>query len=694
MATQLNGLETDVQYLKGVGPRRAQLLRKLGIRTIRDLLLYMPRGYEDVSAIVPLASVRRGDRAVVAGQVVNIERLISRSGKQIVLILIGDSTGFLILKWFDFTQVADRFRPGQTIVCAGKVTEFNGRLQMVHPQIIAVDREAPSEPYLPIYSLTQDLRMQELRRIVRTALERYSHLLEETLPLWLRQKYGFPTVDQAVRELHFPPHPDVGERARRRFAYEELLLLQIAFAIQHYRMHRAARAPVIRVTEKIDYRIRRLFPFQLTEGQNRAIEDIVADLQSGRPMNRLVQGDVGSGKTVVATYALLAAIANHYQAALMAPTEVLARQHWGTLERYLAHSRVRRALLIGSRSPSERQEILEGIKAGEIDLVVGTHAIIQEDVLFRRLGVVVIDEQHKFGVRQRALIREKAPGNLEPHYLVMTATPIPRTLTLTVFGDLDVSIIRDLPPGRQPVTTEVVPPEKVDEVYEFVRQKIREGRQAYVICPLVEESDDLEGVAAAEQLQPELALEVFRDVRVGLVHGRMREEEKERTMEAFRAGDLDILVATSVVEVGVDVPNATVMVVLNATRFGLAQLHQLRGRIARGSHPGFCFLVAKPGSQVAAERLKVIASTTDGFRIAEEDLRLRGPGEFFGLRQHGLPELRFANLARDQELIQAARKDAFALVERDPQLRHPDLRQLRDQLLKKFGDRIELASVG
>ncbi len=686
-------LESDVQYLKGVGPRRAALLRRLGIVTVRDLLLHLPRSYEDVSRIQPIQDLVPDRWAVIAGRILFIERRsVGNDRLKIVTVGVSDKTGVIHLIWFNYEQIGERLKPGQSIICAGKVERYRHELQMKHPQIVGIDRELPTDPFLPVYPLTQDLRVQELRRIMKHALAQCADQWPEIVPRQLLLKRGLPPAGQAVREVHFPPSLEAAEQARRRLAYEELLIFQLAFAVLRHQMDRERRAPPLRVTEEIDRRIRRLFPFSFTAGQNAAIADAVRDLQSVRPMHRLVQGDVGAGKTVVATYVLLVAVANRYQAALMAPTEVLARQHWLTLERYLAHSRVRRALLTGSLSSAERERLLKAIRDGEVDLVVGTHAIIQEDVVFHRLGVVVIDEQHKFGVRQRARFRQMAQPGCEPHYLVMTATPIPRTLTLTVFGDLDVSIIRDLPPGRQPVETRIVRPKQLAEVYAFVREKLAEGRQAYVICPRVEETD--EALAAAEQLQAELALGVFRDFRVGLVHGRMSEAQKDAVMDQFRRGELHLLVATAVVEVGVDVPNATVMVIHDASRFGLAQLHQLRGRIARGSHPGYCFLVAEPKSEEARERLRVLASTTDGFEIAEADLRLRGPGEFFGTRQHGLPELRVANLARDQELVQWAREDAFELVRADPQLRRPEHAALRRELLARYGQRLQLAAVG
>jgi ATP-dependent DNA helicase RecG len=447
---------------------------------------------------------------------------------------------------------------------------------------------------------------------------------------------------------------------------------------------------VLTTTATIDARIRRLLPFRLTGDQDRAVADVCRDLASERPMQRLVQADVGAGKTAVAVYALLVTVANKYQAALMAPTEVLARQHAHTLDRYLAHSRVRRLLLTGALSQRERRAALESLRAGEIDLVVGTQALVQQDVEFARLGLVVIDEQHKFGVHQRARFRQLGA---DPHYLVMTATPIPRTVALTVFGDLDVSVIRELPPGRQPVRTRWVSARERERVWSTLREGLTQGRQAYVVCPLVEESATPD-VKAATQTHEELQAGPFRDFRIGLLHGRMDESDKAAVMERFRGREIDLLVSTSVVEVGVDVPNATLLVVEHAERFGLSQLHQLRGRVSRGAVAGQCFLFAEPGTDEGKERLRVLVRTTDGFALAEADARLRGVGEFFGHRQHGEGELRFGSLIADADLLSEARKDAFALVAADARLQNPENAALRAAVLERYGKTLDLAAIG
>jgi ATP-dependent DNA helicase RecG len=490
--------------------------------------------------------------------------------------------------------------------------------------------------------------------------------------------------------VHFPATLATAEKARRRFVYEQFLVLQLALALRRREIRDQQRAPALKVTPQIDARIRRLLPFALTADQEKAVGTICQDLDSDRPMQRLLQADVGAGKTAVAVYALLVTVANKHQAVLMAPTEVLARQHWRTLEHYLAESRVRRRLLIGGLTPGERRQALEEIRAGQVDLVVGTQALVQEDVRFARLGLVVIDEQHKFGVHQRARVRRLG---VDPHYLVMTATPIPRTVALTVFGDLDCSVIRQLPPGRQPVMTRWLRDRRREWAYERVREELRQGRQAYLVCPLVEESD-LVSLKSAEQAHAELSAGPFRDFRLGLLHGRLEDAAKDAVMERFRKGEIDLLVTTVVVEVGVDVPNATVLIVEHAERFGLSQLHQLRGRVSRGTVGGLCFLFAETPNDEARERLRILTQTADGFALAEHDARLRGVGEFFGARQHGTGEVALADLHAEKQLLQLARKDAFAVVAQDSGLRRPEHAGLRAVVLERYGRTLDLVEIG
>jgi ATP-dependent DNA helicase RecG len=487
-----------------------------------------------------------------------------------------------------------------------------------------------------------------------------------------------------------PESLPAAEAARRRFVYEEFLVLQIALGLRRRELRDRRQAPPLPLTATIDSRIRRLFPFKLTPDQDTAIAAICRDLASDRPMQRLLQADVGAGKTAVAVYALLLAVANKHQAILMAPTEVLARQHVHVVERYLAQSRVRRLLFTGGLTPRKRQAALGAIRKGDVDLVIGTQALVQDDVEFAKLGLVVVDEQHRFGVNQRARVRRLG---VDPHYLVMTATPIPRTLALSVFGDLDVSTIRQMPPGRQPVSTRWLPASRRDWVYEQIRQGLAQGRQGYVVCPLVESSETLD-LKAAEQAYEDLHAGAFHDFRLGLIHGRLQEEQKDEVMERFRRRELDLLVSTTVIEVGVDVPNATLLVIEHAERFGLSQLHQLRGRICRGALPGQCYLFADPANDDAKERLRLFTRLTDGFALAEQDARLRGLGELFGTRQHGLGELSTGDLTADFDILRMAREDAFQIVAEDAGLRRPEHALLRRAVLEKYGKTLDLAIVG
>ncbi len=686
-------LRQSVQFLKGVGPARAELLQRLGISTIGDLLFHFPRSYDDLSDIRRIDQLEEGKTQTAQGEVVEIEGRELANGRAVVGVVLHDG-GKRCLEgiWFNQPYAARRFHYGQRLSFTGKPRWFRDHWQMNTPRVQILDGadSAETPPVLPVYPLTEDLRADQLWALIRSAVDGFAAAVPEWLPAELRLKRGWPTVSQALRDVHLPQTVDAGWAGRRRFVYEEFLILQLALGVRRRELRDRQQAPMLPVTSAIDARIRRLFPFQLTKDQNQAVAEICRDLAGDRPMQRLLQADVGAGKTAVAVYALLVAVANKHQAALMAPTEVLARQHAHTLERYLAQSRVRRLLLTGGRSSKERRRALDAIRNGEVDLVVGTQALVQDDVQFARLGLVVIDEQHRFGVNQRARVRKLG---VDPHYLVMTATPIPRTVALAVFGDLDTSIIRQLPPGRQPVLTRWVAEERRETIYERLRDELGQGRQAYFVCPLVAESETLD-LKAAEQTFATLQSSPFREFRLGLLHGRLEERAKDAVMEQFRRRELNLLVSTSVIEVGVDVPNATLMVIEHAERFGLSQLHQLRGRISRGTVAGQCYLFAAPGNDEAKDRLKVLTRTTDGFALAEHDARLRGIGEFFGTRQHGLGELRFGDLLADHEMLRWARQDAFALVAADPGLRWPEHEGLRKQVLERYGKTLDLATIG
>jgi ATP-dependent DNA helicase RecG len=682
-----------VQFVKGVGPARAEQLGRLGIVTVGDLLFHFPRSYDDLSDVRPIAQLAEGKLQTVQGEVVEIDGKHLPDGRTVVSVVLSDD-GKTCLEgvWFNQPYAARRFRYGQHVAFSGKPKWFRDHWQMASPQVQALDGPGPAggPGIVPVYPLTEDLRADQLRPVIRRAVEEFSQHVREVLPDWLLKHRGLPEVRRALADVHFPAALEAARAARRRFVYEEFLILQLALALRRRDLRDRQRAPVLAVTPQIDARIRRLFPFRLTGDQDGAVAEISKDLGSDRPMQRLLQADVGAGKTAVAVYALLAAVASKHQAALMAPTEVLARQHWHTLEAYLAKSRVRRLLLTGALTGKARKAALAQLAAGEIDLVVGTQALVQDAVQFARLGLVVIDEQHKFGVNQRARIRRLG---VDPHYLVMTATPIPRTVALTVFGDLDVSIMKQLPPGRQPVVTRWRTEAQRAGVYEKLREELARGRQAYVVCPLVEESEALD-LKAAEQVHAELREGALRGFNVGLLHGRMAEEKKDEVMQHFRARELDVLVSTVVIEVGVDVANATFLIIEHAERFGLSQLHQLRGRVSRGTTAGQCYLFAGSVTEEARERLRALTRTTDGFALAEQDARLRGLGEFFGTRQHGLGELRVGDLLADRDVLQEARRDAFGIVADDAGLRKPEHALLRQAVLERYGKTLDLAEVG
>ncbi|MCL6501993.1 MAG: ATP-dependent DNA helicase RecG [Pirellulales bacterium] len=683
-------LLTPVQYLKGVGPQRAELLKRLGLCTAADVLFYFPRDYQDLSDMTSVTALQEGALVRLRGLVAEVDWRPLLQGRSVLGVLLHCEGGCVRLIWFNQTYLRDRFTMGEELVATGKVRMRGLVWELVHPEVQTLDADPGfTGGLLPVYPLTEGLSQRTLRQIVRSALEVHAPLLEEALPAELLARHDLPSISEALHGMHVPESAEMLARARRRLAYQELLVLQLALAIRRHQNEQAA-APRLAATPKIDARIRRLFPFDFTAGQREAISAIVQDLESGRPMNRLLLGDVGSGKTVVAVYALLLAVANGYQAVLMAPTEVLARQHALTLERTLRASRVRWDVLVGGLDPAQRRKLLERIREGELDLVIGTHAVLQEGVEFARLALVVIDEQHKFGVRERAVLKR---AGAHPHYLVMTATPIPRTLAMTLFGDLDISTVRDAPPGRQPVRTYLAGPEQRQRWWQYFRRKLEEGRQGYVVVPLVEESEELDAVSVGEAYQS-LAAGPLAGIRLGLLHGRLPAAEKQEVMERFRQGQLQVLVATTVIEVGIDVPNATLMTIEGGERFGLSQLHQLRGRISRGNLPGFCCVFANPTTPEAEARLRAFAETNDGFALAEADFRLRGPGELLGTRQHGLPPLRVADLRRDAGLLEQARQDAQALVRQDPGLARPELARLRRLVLARYGKVLELGDVG
>ncbi len=686
-------LATPVEFVRGVGPQRAELLARLDVRTAADLIFLFPRDYQDLTDRREIADLEEDRLQTVRAEVVEIDARSSGFGKSIVGVLVRQGNDYLRAIWFNQPFMRDKFREGQHVLLSAKPRFRGGRWEMPHPRVIWLDgpEDQPEMRLLPLYPLTEGLTQHQMRRMVANALENFGHVLEEVFPTPLLRQYDLMPLAAALPAIHSPQDAEELARARRRFVFQELFILQLAVVARRWQHQVGFRAPPLEASADINARIERLFPFELTAGQKAAIQDVANDMARESPMNRLLQGDVGSGKTVVAVYAMLLCVARGCQAALMAPTEILARQHADTLAALLRASRVRYLLLVGGLSASERQSALTEIAAGQIDLVIGTHAVVQEDVRFAKLGLVVIDEQHKFGVRQRAALRQ---GETSPHYLVMTATPIPRTISMTIFGDLDVTSLREMPPGRQEVRTYVVEPANQARWWHFVRDKLRSGRQAYVVAPLVDESQNVAAASVAEAFE-RLTNGELAAFRVGIIHGRLTPAEKEEAMAAFRAGRTNVLVSTSVIEVGVDVTNACVMVIDSPERFGLAQLHQLRGRVGRGTFAGFCAVLVSEGiSPQARARLDAFAATTDGFALAEMDFQLRGPGDLFGTQQHGLPPLRIADLRHDQAVLEETRREAQSLFASDPGLKQADHSRLRRQMLVRYGNALELGDVG
>ena len=672
-------LGTNVRYIKGIGEARAAALEKLGITTLGDLIAYFPRGYEDRTQVRPIRELTAGESVCVRGMVAaDLTAYRISGGRTIAKTRVVDDSGSLDLVFFNMEHRRDALHQGDVCVFFGKVEDNLRRKQMINPLFEPEGWQQVTGRIMPIYPLTAGVTQGLMARAARQGLDACRELLPDVLPDEVRQAHKLCYVNYAYENIHFPSSPEALEVARRRLVFEELFLLTCGLQLLRQR-RRDVAGPACHPMDMGPF-YRRL-PFALTGAQRRAIADAVEDMVSGKPMNRLCQGDVGSGKTMVAAACIWFAVENGWQTALMAPTEILARQHYQGLAPLLARFSIRCALLTGSTRAKERREILAGLADGSIDLCIGTHALLTEDVQYRRLGLVVTDEQHRFGVNQRAALSQKAE---DPHMLVLSATPIPRTLALVIYGDLDVSVIDELPPGRQKVDTFALGESYRPRVQAFIR-KLAAGQQIFIVCPLVGEADQIPDerkavTAYARQLQEQ----VFPDLRVAVLHGKMKPREKEKVMAAFAAGESDILVSTTVVEVGVDVPNATCMVVENADRFGLSQLHQLRGRVGRGKEKSYCILLSDSQNEETRARLKVMTQTNDGFRISQEDLRLRGPGDFFGQRQHGLPAMKIADLSCDMRLLDEAQTAARQLMERDPELTDPAHRPLRRRIRQLF----------
>lgn len=690
-------LQTPLQFITGVGPRRAELLAKLELKTVQDLLWYLPRDYLDLTDVREISQLEADRVQSVQGRIVDLDYRQLTKGRVLVAALIECGKGYLRGAWFNQPWMFKRFRAGELVVFSGKPKWHQGRWEISSPTVQWIgddDDVAAALSVMPRYGLTEGLRMAEMRRIAQLVVQEFAHFVLDPIPEAFRQEHNLQPLSTALVQLHLPRTMADTAAGKRSLVYHDLLDFQLALALRRRYWKQRSPAPVLPTTPKVDARIRRLFPFSLTAGQDAAIQDIVQDMGSGSAMQRLLQADVGAGKTAIAIYGMLVAIAAGYQACVMAPTELLTMQHWQTVERLLGHSRVQRLLLTGNLSGKERQAALGQIRSGEAQLVVGTQSLIQKDVSFAKLGLVVVDEQHRFGVTQRAHF---SSGTENVHMLVMTATPIPRSLCLTQFGDLDLTVNRDLPPGRQKVVTSRVSTDVNSlKAWSFIRQKLEAGRQLYIVCPRVEESDkpgDSSEGASAEAVYRDVQNGELSGFRVGMVHGQLDRDIKAQQMADFRAGKIQVLVSTTVIEVGVDVPNANLMVIFQAERFGLSQLHQLRGRIGRGEFQGYCFLFTNTDRPEALERLMALETTTNGFEIAEADFRLRGPGDILGTRQHGELPLRVADLVRDEKVLVEARAAAFDLVN-SGRLDQPEFAMLKNRVLDRFETPMELVRSG
>ena len=683
---------TRVEELPGVGKVRAAALARLGLETAEDLLRYFPRSYEDRRKLCTIDEAPVGSPVCVRAMVAESpRRTYIRKGLELTKVKVVDGHSSLELTFFNQSYVKNALIPGESYIFYGAVEGLPPRRQMNNPVFEREDHPRFTGRILPVYPLTSGVSNSLLAGLTLRCAEQCAQDMPELLPVEVRQAHRLAAAGYAYQHIHFPADEETLNLARRRLIFEELFLLSCGLALLRERRSTGV-GPVIPQTDLDAFRAS--LPFSLTGAQEKAIGEAASDMASGKPMNRLVQGDVGSGKTMVAAACALLAGRAGWQTALMAPTELLAEQHFRTLSGVLTPLGLLVGLLTGGQKAAEKRSVKAALAAGELDLVVGTHALLSTGVDFAKLGLVITDEQHRFGVGQRAALAEKAGGDgiFLPHVLVMSATPIPRTLALIIYGDLDVSIIDQLPPGRQPVETFLVGEDKRQRMYGFVRRQVSEGRQVYLVCPAVEEAEEgmpSAHLKAATTYAQHLQTEVFPDLRVGLVHGKMKPKDKEQVMAAFAGGELDVLVSTTVIEVGVDVPNASLMIVENAERFGLSQLHQLRGRVGRGKHQSYCVLVTSNRSQETRERLKTLTRTTDGFRIAEEDLKLRGPGDFFGQRQHGLPQLHIADLAGDTRVLKEAQEAAEELLEQDPDLQQPEHRPLRQQIERLFAQQAD-----
>ena len=678
-------INESIQYVKGIGPKKAEKLNKLGIYTIKDLLYYFPRQFEDRSIIKKIAQLEDEEKVTVKALITNIESYTPKKGMTITRIDVKDDTGFAKLTFFNREYIKNTFRVGDSILAFGKVKK-NGRFVELNSCELEYLSTSPKNigKLVPVYPLSYGITNKDIMNTVRMVFENKDIKIPEYMPEYLLKKYRLCGIDYAIKNIHFPKDKESLKVALYRLIFEELLVLQLGLF-----MYKGGNSNEKGILFKRDQRLDEVLeslPFSLTRAQNRALNEIIDDMCSEKVMNRLVQGDVGSGKTVVALLALAECVFNGYQGALMAPTEILAQQHYESFTETFEDIGINVELLTGSVTKKQKEGILQRARDGEIDILIGTHALIEDNVEFKNIGLVITDEQHRFGVRQRGKLSSKGTS---PDILVMTATPIPRTLALILYGDLDISIIDELPPGRQPIETISVEKKKRDKVYNsLVRREVDKGRQVYIVCPLVEESESLDITSATETAE-EIKRDFFPDLRVGLLHGKMKPSEKDAIMTAFKNHELDILVSTTVIEVGVNVPNSTLMIIENAERFGLAQLHQLRGRVGRGKHQSYCVLIYGSNSEVCRKRMGIMEETNDGFKISEKDLEIRGPGEFFGTMQHGVPELKVANLFKHMKILKTVQQEARIIIGEDSTLDFKEYRGLKREIESKFKDKIE-----
>ncbi len=677
-------LSDSVRYAKGVGPKLAQKLNRLGIETISDLIHYYPRRYIDRSNITSISDVKVGEEATVIGVVKKTTKSVTpRQHKRILTVDIFDGTGYVSAVWFNQPYHANRLQPGTEVAFSGKVVFSYQKLQIVNPFydiLRGKDDPVHTSRIVPIHPATSGLTSTMIRRLIKNVLDN-APAIPDALPEDTIRNRRFLPLKKVLDQIHFPDDMAAVYKARQRLIFDELFFLELGLGLRKKRLETTEKGIAHEIESDLVDEFLSNLPFEMTESQKKVLKEIQKDMTRPSPMHRLLLGEVGSGKTVVAVAALLTAVQGGYQGAIMAPTEVLSEQHNLKLKEMIPVA-VKVAILLGSQRAKEKNDVLEAIATGKVDLVIGTHALIQEGTIFNNLGLVVVDEQHRFGVRQRISLRQK--GQM-PDMLVMTATPIPRTLAHTLYGDLDVSILDELPKGRQKIETIVVDQSHRKDAYELIKQQIKLGHQAYIICPLVDESDKLQ-VKAATQEAERLKSEVFPEFKIGLIHGQVDSKEKDTVMKDFRDGESNILIATTVIEVGIDIPNVTVMLIEDAERFGLSQLHQLRGRIGRGQHKSFCVLFTDPVTDEARERMQAIENMSDGFDLAEEDLRIRGEGQLFGPRQSGLPDLRIASIVRDAKVLSDARNEAFNLIDKDPDLSLPSHKKMRQEVIDRFAE--------